>query len=70
MRFGRHADSFFVWIRGSKFSGLACGNGAPNGNSGAICSPENSAPERNPGLKRTRTDTILKTFNVEMNFKL
>jgi hypothetical protein len=37
---------------------------------GAICSGENPAPERNPGLKRTRMDAIFKMFNLKMNLKL
>jgi hypothetical protein len=37
---------------------------------GAICSVENPALERNPGLKYTRTDAIFKKFNVKTNVKL
>jgi hypothetical protein len=35
----------------------------------ANCSPENSAPERNPGLKRTRIGAIFKKFILKATFK-
>jgi hypothetical protein len=37
---------------------------------GCNCSAENPPPTGNPGLKRTRTDAILKKFEFKMNFKL
>jgi hypothetical protein len=36
---------------------------------GANCSVGNPSPRENPGLKRTRTDAILKKFNQIMNLK-
>jgi hypothetical protein len=37
---------------------------------GANCSTGNPPPRGNPGLKRTRTDDILKKIDRKMNFKL